>query len=57
MTPDWVSVRTQNSYVYRKNLIDQGWRIFLRALSQIFINFEDILSHAYGNFEEQNKVL
>ena len=34
-----------------------GLANFLRACDQILFKFEEILSHAHGNFEEQNQVL
>jgi len=33
--------------------IDQGWRNFWRAFAQIVNNFEEVISCAHGNFEEQ----
>jgi len=45
-----------NSYAGLIN-ISQGWRTFLRARAQLPINFEEILSRARGNFDEQNMVL
>jgi hypothetical protein len=37
--------------------IDKGRRTFLREGAQIYINFEEILSHVHGNSDEQNKAL
>ena len=46
--------------VYKHSYADtlcQCWRVFLRARAKLSINFEEILSRAHGNFEEQNMVL
>jgi len=37
--------------------LDQDRRTFLREGAQIYINFEEILSHVHGNSDEQNKAL
>jgi len=37
--------------------LDQDRRTFLREGAQFYINFEEILSHVHGNFDEQNKAL
>jgi len=34
----------------------QDWRPFLRRCGQIVYEFEEILLHTHGNFEEQYKV-
>jgi len=36
---------------------EQVWRNFLRARTQIFTSFEEILSPSHRNFEYQNKLL
>jgi len=47
-------LRKKHSYA---DTLCQGWRVFLRARAKLSINFEEILSRAHVNFEEQNMVL
>ena len=37
--------------------LDKGRRTFVREGARICIDFEEILSHVHGNFDDQNKVL
>jgi hypothetical protein len=37
--------------------VAHGWRIVLEVRAQIVDKFQEVLSRARGNFEQQNKVL
>jgi len=38
-------------------ILGQSWQIFWRHVPKLSTNFEEILSVAHGNSEEENKVL
>jgi hypothetical protein len=57
MPQKWRNIRHERFWKFSKKSPKSELANFLRARAQTVSNLESIFSHAYGNFEEQNKAL